>query len=454
MWPKFARQVDPRMRRRRTSRRRKGPPRSHSRFAIVDQRLDIFVANAGISNAAAIEEQTIEDFDNLFATNVRSPFFLVKGLLPLFREGSNIIVVSSLGARAAPGNPGQPGARHSQPTQPRKDAGNVSEALGCNARAARIRVNAVAPGVIETDMSHFTKTEAGRGFTLAMQALKRIGQPSDVADVIAFLASDGPLDHRHKHSGRRWVKALGDDLLYRRRPLSKSGRRPRWARPVEPVRVGAGRRVDRRNALGRQGEARRSGGRHRRGPLAEERVTAHLNGQGLRYSFAPDRVAVEDEDGRVVSERAEPRAAFRGHTAETAWDELHVAYFSGYALWTYLTIPFLYTYPGFVTEELPPWSETGKLGGFLKATFPADVASHAREQVSYFGPDGLLRRHEYTVEVLGGSTGLNYAADYQTVGGIVVPVTRRVYAADAEHRKIPDPLLVSIDLRDISFNRN
>ena len=53
------------------------------------------------------------------------------------------------------------------------------------------RVNAVAPGVIETDMSHFTKTEAGRGFTLAMQALKRIGQPSDVADVIAFLASDG-----------------------------------------------------------------------------------------------------------------------------------------------------------------------------------------------------------------------------------------------------------------------
>jgi NAD(P)-dependent dehydrogenase (short-subunit alcohol dehydrogenase family) len=51
--------------------------------------------------------------------------------------------------------------------------------------------NAVAPGVIETDMSQFTKTEAGRGFTLAMQALKRIGQPSDVADVIAFLASDG-----------------------------------------------------------------------------------------------------------------------------------------------------------------------------------------------------------------------------------------------------------------------
>src|SRR6202795_3938751 len=66
------------------------------------------VANAGIGKAAPIEEHTIEDFDNLFATNVRSPFFLVQELLPLFGEGSSIIVVTSLGARAAPGNPGQP----------------------------------------------------------------------------------------------------------------------------------------------------------------------------------------------------------------------------------------------------------------------------------------------------------------------------------------------------------
>ena len=51
-------------------------------------------------------------------------------------------------------------------------------------------MNAVAPGVIETDMSNFTKTEAGRNLALSIQSLKRIGQPSDVADVIAFLASD------------------------------------------------------------------------------------------------------------------------------------------------------------------------------------------------------------------------------------------------------------------------
>ena len=53
-----------------------------------------------------------------------------------------------------------------------------------------IRVNAIAPGAIDTDMSNLTKTEAGREMTLGMQALKRIGKPEDVADVVAFLASD------------------------------------------------------------------------------------------------------------------------------------------------------------------------------------------------------------------------------------------------------------------------
>jgi hypothetical protein len=64
----------------------------------------------------------------------------------------------------------------------------------------------------------------------------------------------------------------------------------------------------------------------------------------------------------------------------------------------------------------------------------------------------LLRRHEYAVDVLGGTTGLNYTDDDRTVGGIVVPVTRRVDAADADHRKVAEPLLVAIDLRDISFD--
>jgi hypothetical protein len=84
----------------------------------------------------------------------------------------------------------------------------------------------------------------------------------------------------------------------------------------------------------------------------------------------------------------------------TPWDNLHVAYFDSYALWTYLTIPFLYTYSGFVTEELLPWQEDGEVWRPLRAIFPDNTASHTREQVSYFGNDGLLRRHEYVVDIM------------------------------------------------------
>src|SRR5712672_4658118 len=73
--------------------------------SIVGGRLDVLVSNAGISKAATIKDHTVEDFDNLFATNVRSPFFLVQQLLPLLREGSNIVAISSVTARTVAGNP-------------------------------------------------------------------------------------------------------------------------------------------------------------------------------------------------------------------------------------------------------------------------------------------------------------------------------------------------------------
>src|ERR1700694_2850905 len=65
-----------------------------------------------------------------------------------------------------------------------------------------------------------------------------------------------------------------------------------------------------------------------------------------RSDFTPERIAIEKVDGRVVAERANPRASFTGHVLETPWDPLQRAYFNGYALWTYLTTPFLLTMPG------------------------------------------------------------------------------------------------------------
>jgi 3-oxoacyl-[acyl-carrier protein] reductase len=72
----------------------------------VGERLDVLVSNAGITKAATIRGHTVEDFDNLFATNVRSPFLLVQQLLPVLGEGSNIIVISSIAAHAVVGMPG------------------------------------------------------------------------------------------------------------------------------------------------------------------------------------------------------------------------------------------------------------------------------------------------------------------------------------------------------------
>ena len=159
--------------------------------SIVGDRLDALVLNAGISKAARIADHTVEDFDNLFATNVRSPFFLVQQLLPVLGEGSTIIAISSIGARAAVGKPGleNPSLLAYSSTKGALETlvKYWAAILGPNG----IRVNAVAPGVIDTDMSNFAKTEAGREITLGMQALKRIGKPEDVADVVAFMASDG-----------------------------------------------------------------------------------------------------------------------------------------------------------------------------------------------------------------------------------------------------------------------
>jgi 3-oxoacyl-[acyl-carrier protein] reductase len=114
----------------------------------------------------------------------------VQQLLPVLGGGSSIVVVSSLGARMVVGKPGleNPSILAYASTK------GALETLVTNWAAilgpSGIRVNAVAPGVIDTDMSNFTKTEAGREVVLGMQALKRIGKPEDVADVVAFVASD------------------------------------------------------------------------------------------------------------------------------------------------------------------------------------------------------------------------------------------------------------------------
>ncbi len=151
--------------------------------AIVGDRLDILVANAGISKAATIEETTVEDFDDLFAVNVRAPYFLVQQLLPTLCKDSSIVLLSSLAAHATVGRLSAYAATKGAIDTLVK---HFASALGDRG----IRVNAVAPGVVDTDMSDFVRSDAGRDFTLGIQALKRIAHPDDIGAAVVFLASD------------------------------------------------------------------------------------------------------------------------------------------------------------------------------------------------------------------------------------------------------------------------
>lgn len=183
-----------------------------------------------------------------------------------------------------------------------------------------------------------------------------------------------------------------------------------------------------------------------------EKIVIDFPGQNKKTIFEPKLISIADGDGKVSQSWENPISSFNGHVRETPWEDVHVAYFSGEALWTYLTTPFLYTYPGFVTEEIEPWEENGETWRRLKVTFPDDISSHSAEQISFFGPDGLLRRHDYTVDILGGATGANYASNYRNVDGIIVPATRRVYAYEGDHVMVKEPLLVAIDMGKITFN--
>ena len=151
--------------------------------AVVGDRLDILVANAGISKSATIEETTVEDFDKLFAVNVRAPFFLVQQLLPILGSGGSVVLLSSLAAHASVGTlPAYAATKGAIDTLVK----HFAAALGPRG----IRVNAVAPGVVDTDMSSFVKTDAGRKAAVNMQALPRVARAEDIGPVVAFLASD------------------------------------------------------------------------------------------------------------------------------------------------------------------------------------------------------------------------------------------------------------------------
>lgn len=187
--------------------------------------------------------------------------------------------------------------------------------------------------------------------------------------------------------------------------------------------------------------------------LHEQRASLMpFGGPDQRTAYTPDRIAIETTEGKVIAERPAPRESFCDHDENTPWDPLHRAYFNGYALWSYLTLPFLFTLAGVMSEEVEPWHEGSQHGRRLRVTFPESVATHCAVQDFYFGKGFLLRRHDYNVDVSGGLPATQYVDDYVEADGLRMPGKRRAYRRRDDGQADRNDVLVAIDLSEISYS--
>lgn len=173
---------------------------------------------------------------------------------------------------------------------------------------------------------------------------------------------------------------------------------------------------------------------------------------GLRSFYCPDLVAIDTLDGKRLRQRTNPRNAFASHTPATPWDDLHLAYFSGYAMWNYLNTPFMFALPGFTAEEIGPWVEGHQTWRRLKVLFPESVATHSTEQVVYIDDNGLIARLDYSADVSGGVPSAHYVSDYRDFEGIKIPTRRRAYRRNTDGTPIQDGVTVAIDIGNLRFS--
>jgi hypothetical protein len=173
--------------------------------------------------------------------------------------------------------------------------------------------------------------------------------------------------------------------------------------------------------------------------------------EGRRADYRENVLSLLDGEGRVLQRSDDPAAMFAQPASDDPWTDLQAAYCASQVLWTQLTLPFVYTHPGVVMAEVEPRVENGETWRRLQVDFPGDITALSARQTSAFGPDGLLRRHEFTVDILGGATAVLYATDMRVLGGIAVPTRCRVYAYDANRDRVPQPMLLAVDVRALEF---
>lgn len=171
-----------------------------------------------------------------------------------------------------------------------------------------------------------------------------------------------------------------------------------------------------------------------------------------RMIFIPKRVVIEDNAHEIVAQLDNPRAAFDGYGLYNYWDLVHQAYFNGYALWTYLSTPFSLAFPGVQVKEVAPWHEDGEIWRVLQVKYPPAIASHSADQSFYFGPDFLLRRQDYHIDVSNNTHVAHYVSDFIEVQGFRFPTRRHAYLRNPDELPDRNRLLVWIRFNDFQLN--
>jgi hypothetical protein len=177
---------------------------------------------------------------------------------------------------------------------------------------------------------------------------------------------------------------------------------------------------------------------------------------GTKGVFEGATARIERPNGSVVAERSDARKAFFGLSGlrrVLRWDELDALYFAGYALWNYLTIPFLFESPGFEVSEGKGLTMDGEELRRLDVNFPTELHTHCRRQVLYFDSLGLLRRHDYHPDVVSSlANAAHLCGDHREAGGLVFPTRRRVVPKGPRGRPMRGPTIVSLELDSIEVN--
>lgn len=173
---------------------------------------------------------------------------------------------------------------------------------------------------------------------------------------------------------------------------------------------------------------------------------------GSKGVFDNGYVYIENGTGEIEDERKNPRSYFNSISKKLYWDYMDTIYFAGYAAWNYLCTPFLFNLPGFIFVREKPYIENDEEFKRINVIFPENIHTHCREQVFYFDNFNLLRRIDYTAEVIGKwAHAAHYCYDYVKYNGISYPTLRRVFLRknDGTHMEIPVIIWIKISKIEI-----